>query len=153
MRSLPLLNFLGVLALSGICVMQWIRHHTTDQQLQRTQEALQRMESDLHVRTSAETGVKSDLDAFKNRWMESQQNAQELQARLQEAQKELTQAHAQTEEWTRQKAQWTGAISNREARLREALDQIRVLNAELQARAQKYNQLASNYNQVIRTTK
>jgi len=138
-RVLQWINLLGVLALAGLCAVQWSvnrRLNLTTQSLERT-----RIEQEAKIAEQANTirDQAADLDEFRNRVRLSEDALADVEKKLRTLQRERDQLAASLD-------QWKAAVAQRDVVIKQAAAEIQTAVAERNAAVKQFNDLATKYN-------
>ncbi len=139
-RALAILNLLGVLALTILCVLQWRTNRTLNLDVNRLEQTRQSQAARLADQADQISGLTADLDCFRA------QLAATTLSQKEDAEKNLTR---QRDQLTTAIAEWTAAVAARDRRITEANDRIRELSSQLNDTAAKYNALVTTHNALV----
>jgi chromosome segregation ATPase len=142
-RFFQYLNFIGVLALIGLCCIQWrtnrqLNLQAIDLEKTRLQQTAQIAEQDKTIKGYAE-----DLEDFRRRLELSESAFKEVEQKL----------DAMTAERDRLKIEldkWIVAVAERDAALKQASEQMQKLIAARDDAIEKFNELAVRYNKIVK---
>jgi septal ring factor EnvC (AmiA/AmiB activator) len=142
-RVLQWINLLGVLALAGLCAVQWSvnrRLNLTTQALERT-----RIEHEAKIAEQAKTirNQAADLDEFRTRVRLSEDALADAEKKLQAMQSERDQLAASLE-------QWKAAVTQRDIVIKQAAAEIQKALDERDAAVKQFNDLATKYNAMVK---
>ena len=140
-RALAVINLLGVLALTGLCVLQWRVNRTLNLDVNRLVQINQLQAAHLEEQTRDLRGLTADLDRFRA------QIAATTHSQKDDAEKELSR---QRDQLGASITAWTAAVAARDRHITEANDRIRELSAQLNTTAAKYNVLVATHNALVR---
>ena len=150
MKRVAYINLVGVCALASLCVAQWQHDRRLNLQINGLEKTRLEQAGKLTEQERSLRGVNADLAQFKEQFSKAQS---ELSASLQN----LRAAERLTNQFTLERQQlkssvtnWANAVAARDQRLKEANAEISRLANELNASIRKYNELASNYNGVVK---
>ena len=156
-RRLQILNLFGVAVLAVICVLQWKRDRALNQDLNRSERTRLEQQSKLAEQETNLRGLTDDLTLFKEQLSRTQSEGVEAGRKLRELERGnqlLTSARNQLQESV---TNWASAVAARDKLIAEANENISTLNNrasaltdQLNASIQKFNELATNYNTVVK---
>lgn len=141
-RAFPILNFLGVAALTTLCGFQWASHHQTAQYAQSLQTRLKDQSSRVDSQSRSIEGLTRDLDALRRELDSMSQRTTQSDATNRSLERTLVLLQAENATLKESITHWTHAIQIRDERLREFNRQLESLAAERDAAITKYNDLA-----------
>lgn len=149
-RRLQFVNLVGVLVLVAICLLQWRRDRALNHEFNQNekirleqQEKITGQEKQLRGLTDDLTGLKEHLRRTQDELVEQRKKSQTLER----DQLQLTTEHAALQESL---TNWMAAVMLRDERLSNANERIRDLAEQLEASVLKFNELATNYNSVVK---
>jgi chromosome segregation ATPase len=145
-RFLPWLNFLGVLALAALCVIQWRRDRALNLEFNTLEKTRQAQEQALAEQKNTAEGLAADLAELKEQWQRHTGDSSLLRSNVIRLERENLQLTADRQELKASVTNWAAAVRERDARLAQASGQLRDLSAKLTDSVRKYNDLATNYN-------
>jgi TPP-dependent trihydroxycyclohexane-1,2-dione (THcHDO) dehydratase len=137
-RALALLNLLGVLVLTGLCVLQWRANRTLNHDVNRFEQSKLSQAALLAEQASQIAGLTADLDRFRA------QLAATTLSQKEDAEKQLC---LQRDQLAASSAEWTAAVAARDKRITEDNDRIRELSTQLNDTVAKYNVLVRQVNE------
>ena len=149
-RALQFINFFGVLALAALCTFQWQhdrRLNLQSIQLEKIREAQQQKISE---QEETARGLSADLMDFKQRFKLEHDDLEITKKKLRENESSVASLTAERERLRESITHWTAAVSQRDALMKEANSRIEELSTQLNASIVKYNELATNYNNVVK---
>ena len=156
-RLLQIINFVGVLALAGLCAYQWKDNGRLHEEMDRLDRTRQEQAAKIADQEKTIAGNVTDLETARDNLSKSEASAKETQGKLSAevaANKQLTTARDQlTTERDQLKAaisQWSAAVSQRDDALKQAGVQMQKLLADRNEAVGKFNDLASKYNGVVK---
>lgn len=152
-RRLQIVNLVGVLALSLLCVAQWWRDRNLNLDVNRLESLRQTHEQKITEQDGHLRGLSADLAGFKERFSAAQEELKETRLRSEAAERERD---ALADEAARLKASltnWMDAVAVRDERLKEANERIRDLAGQVNDSIRKFNELATNYNGLVARVK
>lgn len=141
-RLLQWLNFLGVLALAGLCVAQW----NTNRRLNLTTADLERTRITQNAKIAEQSKTirdqAADLEEFRERIRLSE-------AGLADAEKKSRTLQTERDELKASLTQWTAAVAQRDAVIKQAAGEIQRLSDDRNDAVKKFNELAAKYNAMV----
>jgi len=149
-RALQYLNFFGVLALAALCTLQWQHDRRLNLQaiqLEKIHEAQQQKISD---QEETARGLSADLMDFKQRFKLEHDDLEDTKKKLRKNESTVASLTAEREQLRESITNWTAAVSQRDALMKEANSRIEEVSTQLNASIVKYNELATNYNNVVK---
>jgi chromosome segregation ATPase len=138
-RTLQVLNLLGVLAMAGLCVVQWqtnsrLGEDVTNLELTRRQLTAHIAEQDQRIAEDA-----ADLDDFRQRLMLAESEMKDLQAKLTTVTMQRDQLKAAVDAYA-------AAVAERDKAIALQSADIKKLITERDQLAAQYNDLAKKFN-------
>lgn len=150
MKFIHAFNFVGVLALTGLCLAQWTRDRQLNLEINRLEQVRLDQTSKIADLEQAIAGLKEDLAQIKNLYNQSQTELAETRKKLRGAEAENILLVSERDQLKASVARWTEAVAVRDARITEANEHIRKLSDDLNGAILKFNELATNYNAVVK---
>ncbi len=145
-RVLQWFNFVGVLALTGLCVVQW----KVNRQLNLAAAQLERLHLADEAKTARDSKTiseqASDLEEFRERVRLCEVALADSEKQLQTAQSERDRLNASVDQLKASLAQWTAAVAQRDAAIKQAAAQIQKLADDRNEAVRRFNDLAEKYN-------
>jgi chromosome segregation ATPase len=142
-RVLQWLNFLGILALAGLCAVQW----SINRRLNLATGALERtrIAQDQRISEQAKTitDQAADLDEFRTRVHLSEDALADAGKKLRSLQGERDQLAASLQ-------QWKSAVAQRDAVIKQAAAEIQKALDDRNDAVKKFNDLATKYNALVK---
>jgi chromosome segregation ATPase len=148
-RRLLYLNFLGVLALAVLCVLQWRQDSHLNLDLNHADQVCLDQSTVLNDQTNQLQGLHADLDQFKTSLMAEQKQLALTETRLHAAENTNDLLSAECDQLKVAVTNWMDAVKLRDQRITEANHRIESLSADLNNAIQKFNTLVTNYNSVV----
>jgi chromosome segregation ATPase len=164
MRILQYINLFGVLALAGMCVLQWdvnrrLNLRAIDLERSRQEQAQKTSEQD-----QALHGCQEDLNSFRDRLEKSEASQVETERRLaativqreqiamerDSAITEKNEAIAERDQCKANLDKWAAAVKERDEAIKKASDEITTLSKDRNDAIKKFNDLATRYNGVVK---
>jgi len=150
MKKLQWLNLFGVLALAALCIFQWQRDRALNLEINRLEKARQQQEQKISEQDKAARALSDDLAHFKQQFQGAHTNLAQLRVTTRELERQKAQLEIERDQLKSSVTNWSRAVTERDARLREANEQWRDLTARLNETVQKFNDLATNHNATAR---
>ncbi len=156
-RRLQLVNLIGVTVLALICVLQWQRDRALNLELNRREKARIELQSKLTAQEKNLRSVTDDLAMFKEQHTRATRENSDVARRLQELERKNQRLTGVRDQLQASVTNWSTAVAARDKLIAEANDNIRTLNdrtrtlaEQLNASVQKFNELATNYEVVVK---
>ena len=149
-RKLQFVNFFGVVALVAVCVMQWRQNRQLNLGLNDLEKTRQTQEQKLAEQDKAVHGLTDDLARFKEQFASAKGELSETKERLGVAERSVSQVSAERDQLQISLTNWMNAVTERDAKLKEANDRITEVVGRLNESVSKFNQLVTNYNNVVK---
>jgi chromosome segregation ATPase len=149
-RRWQYLNFLGVLVLTALCVIQWQRDRRLNLELSRLEKVRQEHELKIAEQEKTARGLTSDLEQFKEQFKLTQADLTETRQRLQAAERENSQLLGERDQLKESITNWAKAVAERDESIQAANAHTTELAGRLNDSIQKFNALATNYNSVVK---
>ena len=150
MKRLLWINFLGVLMLSVLCVVQWQRDRQLNLQVNRLEKMRIDQEEKLSEQQKAAAGLASDLSRFKDQFKQAHTEATESRTALRKREQENAQLLRERDQLKASVTNWTAAVTTRDETLREVNERLRETATRLNESVLKFNELATNYNASVK---
>ena len=143
-------NLAGVLALAILCVIQWNQDRALNLNVNRLEKARIENEQTISEQQKTLAGLNSDLAMFKDQLTGARTELSETHEKLRKVEAENSRLTRERDELRESLTNWMNAVEVRDERLKEANASIQDLADRLNASIQKYNELATNYNSVVK---
>jgi len=144
------LNLFGVAALVILCIAQWQRDRQLNLEVNRLEKLHHETQTKLSEQEQLIHGLNQDLAQFKEQLTKAQTESNETRQKLRAAEGEVRQLTAGKNQLKTSITNWVAAAAARDDRLKEANSEIRRLADELNASITRFNNLATNYNAVVK---
>jgi uncharacterized coiled-coil DUF342 family protein len=148
-RPLRYVNFVGVLALAVLCVIQWRTNRELNLEVGQLEKARLEQSAKLAQQEQAIQGCASDLDRFREQLSGAKATLRKLEAKLGKAEHEAAQAGIERDQLKVSVTNWANAIALRDERLKKATDELQKLITERSDVVAKFNELAEKYNEAV----
>jgi chromosome segregation ATPase len=149
-RKLHYFNLAGVLALLAICILQWVQNRNLNLDVNRLEAARLEAASKLAETQKSERDLAGDLSELKAHLERSQTNSTDARQKLGTLERDLRQRTAERDQLLSSVTNWAAAVIARDEKLKEANGQIHRLAEELNSSITRFNNLATNYNAVVK---
>jgi chromosome segregation ATPase len=149
-RALQYLNFFGVLVLAVLCAVQWQHDRQLNLQTIQLEKTRQAQQQKISEQEETARGLSADLADFKQRFKTEHDDLEDTKHKLRESENAVASLAAEREQLQESITNWTAAVAQRDALMKEANSRIEDVSTQLNVSIQKYNDLASNYNNVVK---
>lgn len=163
-RILTAVNFLGVLAVAGLCIVQWQTNSQLNQDVQTLHNTEVQQSAKIDDQDKAIKQGMSDLDDLRQRLSASDTATKDTQAKLDAMTQQRDQAAAQRDQVTAERDQlkneqvqmksaldkWSAAVSERDDVIKQAAQRLQKATDDRNQAVQKYNDLAEKYNAAVK---
>jgi methyl-accepting chemotaxis protein len=148
-NALILLNLLGVLGLSILCVAQWRIDRQLNTEIHRLETIRLEQAARLEERDRTVAGHVADLSSLREHLLRVTGELKETEGAYRLASHQVTQLTSEREQLRESVQQWAAAIEVRDEQLASATQQIQELAAHANQTVLQFNELATNYNAVV----
>ncbi len=145
-RILTVFNLTGVLVLVGLGVTQWKQNGQLHRDLTASEKVRAAQEQELADQTRQIAGLGADLEEFRGRFSLAESQLKEAQTQLKESQAALTRTTVERDQLRNAVDKWREAVTQRDAVIQKAKEQIATLVTERNGAVAKFNDLALKYN-------
>jgi len=149
-RALQYFNLFGMLALAALCVVQWQHDRRLNLQTIQLEKTRQAQQQKISEQEETVRGVSADLADFKQRFKAEHQDLEDTKRKLREGENTVASLTAERNQLNESITNWTAAVAQRDALMKEANRRIEGLSTQLNASIEKYNELATNYDNVVK---
>jgi chromosome segregation ATPase len=149
-RALQYSNLFGVLALAALCVVQWQHDRQLNLETIQLERNRQVQEQKISEQQEAAHGLSSDLADFKDRFKAEHDDLEEAKRKVREDEDAVASLTVERGQLKESITNWTAAVAQRDALMKEANRRIEELSTQLNDSIQKYNELATNYDSVVK---
>jgi chromosome segregation ATPase len=149
-RALQYLNLCGVLVLAALCAVQWQHDRQLNLQTIQLEKARQAQQQKISEQEETARGLSADLADFKQRFKAEHDDLEDAKRKLRENENTVASLTIEREQLKESITNWTAAVAQRDALMKEANGRIEELSTQLNASIQKYNELATNYDNVVK---
>lgn len=148
-RKLQFVNLFGVIALVALCVVQWRQNRQLNLGLIDLEKTRQAQEGKIAEQDKAVRGLNEDLTRFKEQFTSAKSELTETREKLNRAERTLSQVSIERDLLQANLTNWINAVTERDAKLKEANERITEVVGRLNASVEKFNQLVTNHNDVV----
>src|SRR5689334_3303526 len=141
-RALQILNLLGVLALAGLCCVQWQANRQANLRAIELERTRLELSAKIEEQDKTIKGYVADLDDFRQRLTLSEAALKESQEKFAALAAERDKLIAERDQLKTALDKWTAALAERDAALKRADQQIQKLTGERNDAVSKFNDLA-----------
>lgn len=149
-RQLQFLNLFGVVVLTALCVAQWQHDRKLNLQFNQLEKTRQVQEQKISDQEKAARELSEDLARFKEQVKTQHDDLEDTKKKLHEAETGVSTLTAERDQLRESITNWMNAVAQRDALTKEANSRIEGLSTQLNASIEKYNELATNYNAVVK---
>jgi chromosome segregation ATPase len=142
-RFMTYLNFLGVIALTVLCLFQWQANNRIDAQLTRANQTRLEQTAKIAEQDSALRENATEMADLRQRLSLADTD-------LKDAQDKLAADNQQRDQLKGALDKWIAAVAQRDQALKQAGERLATLTAQDNQAVQKFNDLADKYNQVVK---
>lgn len=148
-HKLQFVNLFGVIALAALCVMQWRQNRQLNLGAIDLEKTRQTQEHKLTEQDKALRGLTDDLARFKEQFARAKSELTETREKLGAAERALTKVSAERDQLQVNLTNWMNAVTERDARLKEANERINEVVGKLNESVVKFNHLVTNHNDIV----
>ncbi len=145
------LNLLGVLALAILCIAQWQRDRRLNLEIGHLDEMRLQQSAKIDEQAGQLKGLNEDLGQLKTSLGNEQTLRSQVEQKVVSTENADQQLALERDQLKAAITNWANAVALRDERMKEANSRIEQLAADLNASIQKYNELVTNYNAVVKT--
>ncbi len=149
-RTLTLLNLFGVLALTGLCILQWRTNRTLNLDVNRLEQTNLSQAARLDDQSKNLRDLTADLDHFRGQLGTTTLSQKDTEDKLRTSEHLAAQLAGERDQLKESIAQWAAAVTARDERLTEANARITDLAARLNDTVAKYNALVATHNDLVK---
>jgi chromosome segregation ATPase len=164
MKKLPVINLIGVLVLSVLCVVQWRTNRATNLELNRTLQARLKLEEQVAEEKQKAAGANADLDEFRKHVAATEAEAKTIRDELAKLKDEVGALTVERDRLQDGIGQWKKAVAERDEHLKslanerndlatkfnELVEKHNVAVKSLNDRTEQFNDLAAKYNDLVK---
>jgi len=149
-RLMNSFNFVGVLVLTVLCIIQWQANSQFNAQLNRANQTRLDQAAKLVEQEATLNQNATDLADVRQRLSLAEVDLKDAQDKLAASEQQCNGLIAQRDQLKATLDKWEAAIADRDRALKQAGDQIQTLTADRNQAVQKFNDLADKYNAVVK---
>lgn len=149
-RKLQFVNLFGVVALVALCVVQWRQNRQLNLGLNDLEKTRQTQVQKLAEQDKTVRGLTEDLTRFKEQFTSAKTELGETREKLSVAERTLIQLTSERDQLQTSLTNWMNAVTERDAKLKEANERINEIVGKLNESVVKFNTLVTNYNEVVK---
>jgi chromosome segregation ATPase len=149
-RTLQYVNFFGVVTLASLCAVQWQNNRRLNLETIQLEKTRQAQLQKISEQEEAARGLSADLTDFKQRFKSEHDDLEDTKRKLREDEGVIWTLTAERNQLRESITNWTQAVAQRDALMKEANSRIEEVSTQLNASIRKYNELATNYNNVVK---
>lgn len=149
-RRLHWFNFLGVLALAALSVVQWRANRQLNLDLNAVEKDRQQQATRLDELTRQLKGGATDLDEFRAQLTRATASLKDTKAKLALAERQLTQLTNERAQLKTSVTNWAAAVAARDVQLKQAGAEAQKQAEERTTLALKFNDLARRQNEQVK---
>lgn len=148
-RKLQIANLFGVVALVALCAVQWRQNRRLNLGRNDLEKVRQAQEQKITEQEKALRGTQDDLARFKEQFTTAKSGWTEVKQKLSEAEQGFAQVRGERDQLERTLTNWMNAVTERDAKLKAANEQLTEMGRQLNESIQKFNQLVTNHNDIV----
>jgi uncharacterized coiled-coil DUF342 family protein len=149
-RALQYLNLLGVLALAVLCAVQWRANRAVNLEASGLERVRLDQAAKLTDLEKSFKGQAADLDSFREQLGKTHESLRTAEAKVVTLERDARQIAAERDQLKAAVEKWADAVATRDARLADLDGQLRKLVTDRNDAVKKYNELAEQYNTVVK---
>ncbi len=149
-RFLQWFNLLGVLALAGLCAMQWQMNRQLNLDLNAAEKVRQRQTTRLDEQAKLLKGGASDLDGFREQLTRATKSLAETETKLTAVERQVQQLTNERDQLKTSVTGWAAAVTARDDQLKQAGADLKKLAEDRNASVLKFNELAGKQNELVK---
>lgn len=144
------LNLAGVLALAGLCLVQWRVNRSANINLIASEKTRQEQVKTIHEKQQQVKDCQIDLEALREHLIRTNLEWKQASSNLTVVQVQLHQLENERDQLKGSITNWANAVTARDVQITELGEQLKTMAAERNETVNKFNELAENYNAVVR---
>lgn len=144
------LNFAGVLALAGLCLVQWRANREVNLEANALEKTRLEQSATIEEQAKQVKGLQADLETFRAHLASANLGWNGAKSNLTRVELEGRQLANERDQLKVSVTNWASAVAARDAQLKEVAAQLKTLAAERNETVMKFNELAEKYNGVVR---
>jgi len=149
MRALHYFNFLGVLALALLCVVQWRINRDLNLRTNFLEKDRISQNTRIDEQNGQIKGQAADLDAFRENIQRAAAEVKSAESNLLVSRREAAQAGAERDQLKESVAGWSKALAERDEQLKQLGEQAQKLADDRNEAVVKFNELAGKHNETV----
>jgi peptidoglycan hydrolase CwlO-like protein len=149
-RTLYILNLLGIVVLAVLCVAQWRRSSRDDRLFKSLEQTRLEQSVRLDKQAAQLTGAATDQEELRHRLTEAQAELRETHGQLDASTAERDRLQGECQQLQAGLRQWTAAIATRDQALEKASRDIQELAGTRNQAVTKFNDLVARYDTLVR---
>jgi chromosome segregation ATPase len=148
-RALPLLNLVGVLLLSTLCIIQWQINRRINLEVNRLEKIRLDQEARIAEQEKAAKAAATDLELFREQLHATVRSRKAAEDKVHVLEQDNHQLAAERDQLKESVRQWTEAVAARDEQLKLAVEHLEKAGRERNEAVLKFNDLAEKYNGVV----
>ena len=149
MRALHYFNFLGVLALAVLCVIQWRINRDLNLRTNLLEKDRISQNARIDEQTSQIKGQAADLDAFRENVRRASAELKSAESNVLVLRQESAQLGAERDQLKESVAGWSKAVAERDEQLKSLGEQAQKRATDRNDAVVKFNELAEKHNVTV----
>ncbi|HTI68801.1 MAG TPA: hypothetical protein VMF06_02465 [Candidatus Limnocylindria bacterium] len=149
-KALHYINLAGILAVAGLCVVQWVANRSLNLDVARLTRVGFEQAAKLEEARKARADCAADLEGFRDRVTQASQAERAASEQVTKLTRELGQAVAERDGAQGSLSAWEKAVADRDAQIKLGNEQIGKLAATRDQAVARYNELAEKYSGVVK---
>lgn len=147
-RFLHWFNLLGVLALLGLCLVQWQNNRRLQVELIQAAQARREQESRLEQHLKTNEGQAQHVSRLQGHLSRLTGELEQTASQLAETRRQARQSAAQCGQLKSSVTNWAAAVAARDTQLRQSAAQLEELAEARNAAVRQFNDLVERYHQL-----
>jgi uncharacterized coiled-coil DUF342 family protein len=149
-RSLQIVNFIGVVALGILCVVQWQINRRSNLDGITMEKQNRELAAKVTEQKKATKGLTDDLDDFRRQLTKASVSAAENRARADALENENSALISERDQLKTNVAKWAEAVTQRDKQIAAGNDAIKELTATRDKAISRFNDLAERHNALVK---
>jgi septal ring factor EnvC (AmiA/AmiB activator) len=149
-RFLHWFNFVGVLLLAALCVIQWRTNRQLNLDLNAVEKARQQQAARLEEQARQLKGGVADLDEFRAQLSSATAALKAAETKFALAERQVIQLTTERDQLKTSVTGWAAAVAARDAQLKQAATDAQKLADDRNATVLKFNDLAKRQNEQVK---
>lgn len=142
-------NLAGVLAMTGLCLVQWQVNREASLEAIRLEKTRLKQAASIQEKDQQVKGYQADLEDFRKHITSARLGANEARSNLTRVQLTARQLETERDQLKTSVTNWANAVAARDAHLRQFGEQLKSLATDRNDVVVKYNDLAEKYKGVV----